>query len=106
MAAAVQTVARILPRASQEVVVPHWWRGAYDAVIDPSRFVVNGRGKLSKEDCVPESYVGQEIKAKYDDVGVVHVQNTGLTDMADQKSLAKIIMEQETDYEGGANPRG
>jgi len=75
-------------------------------VIDPSRFVIDGKGKLSQADLLPDSWIGHEIKEKYDDVGVIHVQNTGLTDMKDQRALARIIMGEETEYEGGANPRG
>lgn len=108
MAATVAQVARNLPRnvlkANQEVVIPRWWSGSY--VIDPSRFVVDGQGKLTKEDLHSNSLIGQEMKAKYDDVGVIHVVNTGLTDMKDQRELARIIMGPETEYEGGANPRG
>ena len=39
------------------------------------------------------------------DVGLVYITNTGLTDMADQRALARIIMGAESEYEGGANPR-
>lgn len=87
-------------------MVPRWWTGRYDAVLDPARFVVDGRGKLTSDDCNKNSSIGQEIVEKYNDVGLIHVQNTGLTDMADQRSLARIAMGDETEYEGGANPRG
>jgi hypothetical protein len=85
-------------------VIPRWWSGRY--VIDPARFIVDGGGKLNKEDLCKDSWIGQEMKAKYEDVGLVHVQNTGLTDMKDQRALARIVMGEETEYEGGANPRG
>lgn len=57
------------------------------------------------EDISPDSSLGQEMKAKYDNVGLVHLKNTGLTSMLDQRSLARIVMGAETEYEGGANPR-
>ena len=105
MAAAVaQNFARSVLRHGQEVVIPRWWTGRY--VIDPSRFVVDGRGKISSEDLHSQSALGQEMQEKYHNTGVVHVQNTGLTSMVDQRSLARIVMGQETEYEGGANPRG
>jgi len=88
----------------QETVRSRWWTGRWD-VIDPVRFVVNGKGKLSDDDLHLDSVFAQELKAKYDDVGLVHVQNTGLTDMSDQRRLARILMGDETEYEGGANPR-
>jgi hypothetical protein len=106
-AARVQAVSKTIHRAIavQDVVIPRWWSGSYDAVVDPSRFVVNGGGKLNSTDCVLNSWVGQEIQEKYKDVGVIHIKNTGLTDMKDQRLLAKLVMGEETEYEGGANPR-
>jgi len=104
MAAAVAYVARSALRHGQEVVIPRWWSGRF--VIEPTRFIVNLGGKVSKEDLVSSSALGQEIQGKFEATGVVHIQNTGLTDMADQRALARIIMGQETEYEGGANPRG
>ena len=101
---AVKSFPRGVFQASNEVVIPLWWTGSH--VIDPSRFIVDGRGKISKEDFRESSFIGQEMKEKYADVGVIHVVNTGLTDMKDQRGLARIIMGQETEYEGGANPRG
>jgi hypothetical protein len=46
------------------------------------------------------------MREKYDEIGAIHVKNTGLKDMKHQRDLARIIMGQETEYEGGANPRG
>jgi hypothetical protein len=90
----------------QTEVIPRWWTGRYDAVVDPSRFLVDGQGKITKADLHADSWIGQEMIRKYNDVGLVHVYNTGLTDVADQRSLVHIIMGTETEYEGGANPRG
>ena len=88
----------------KEIVTPRWWSGRW--VIEPSRFIINGGGKLSSDDCHENSWLGQEIQEKYKDVGVIHIQNTGLTDMKDQRALARIVMGEEIEYEGGANPRG
>lgn len=95
---------RTFQKEVQDVVVCRWWTGAYD-VIDPQRFVVNAGGNLHKEDLHAESLIGQEIKEKYRDTGLIHVQNTGLADMSQQRLLAQIVMPEQTDYEGGANPR-
>jgi hypothetical protein len=90
---------------NQTVVIPRWWTGAYDAVLDPSQFLVDGGGNLGKDDLRADSWIGQEMQEKYQAVGLVHVHNTGLTDMKDQRELARILMGTETEYEGGANPR-
>jgi hypothetical protein len=92
--------------AGQTVVIPRWWTGRYDAVLDPSQFLVDGCGNLGKEDLQADSWIGQEMQEKYQVSGLVHVHNTGLTNMADQRELARILMGTETEYEGGANPRG
>lgn len=112
MAAAVaSSAARIAFRppaaaAVQQVVQTRWWQGQHGAVLDPSRFVVDCGGKVSDSDLDPGSALGQEMLEKYADVGLVHLRNTGLTDMAKQRLLARILMGDETEYEGGANPRG
>lgn len=95
------------PSSPQPAIVQcNWWTGRYDAVVDPSRFIVNGKGSLTAQDCRADSLIGQEISEKYRDVGLVHVQNTGLSDMSLQRELAKIVLGEEMEYEGGANPRG
>lgn len=99
-----KTFQRTFQKEVQDVVICRWWTGSHD-VIDPARFRVNGGGMLRREDLHENSLIGQEIQEKYNDTGVVHVQNTGLTDMNDQRLLAQIIMKEQTDYEGGANPR-
>lgn len=105
MAAAVTHAAHSALRHGQKTVIPRWWTGSY--VINPARFILDLGGKVSKEDLHSESALGQEIQGKFNDAGLVHIQNTGLTDMADQRALAQIIMgKEETEYEGGANPRG
>ena len=60
----------------------------------------------SNGDLLPTSSLAIEMRAKFASVGLVHVTNTGLTDMKHQRELARIIMGDETEYEGGANPRG
>ena len=108
-AAAVQAAAasstKPILEPGQTVVIPRWWTGRYDAVVDPSNFVVNGHGKISPQDLLPNSWIAQEVQEKYEQCGLVHVQNTGLKDMKDQRTLARMVMGDETEYEGGANPR-
>jgi hypothetical protein len=98
-------IARQVLQTGQQNVIPRFWTGEYD-VIDHSRYVVDGGGRVSKEDLHSDSAIGQEMREKYADVGLVHLQNTGLTDMSDQRLLARILMGEETEYEGGANARG
>ena len=98
-------IARQVLQAGQQNVIPRFWTGEYD-ILDQSRYVVDAGGLVGKEDLHSDSAIGQEMREKYDDVGLVHLTNTGLTDMSDQRLLARILMGEETEYEGGANARG
>jgi len=89
----------------QDVVKCRWWMGCMDSVIESSRFLVDGKGKLCREDLHENSWIAQEMKHKYADTGLLHIRNTGLQDMNDQRLLAQLVMGEQTDYEGGANPR-
>jgi len=82
---------RAILQPLQEVVIPRWWTGRWD-VIDPDRFVIDGQYKITKADLNSESTLGSEMKSKFNDVGLVHVVNTGLSGrMADQRALAQIV---------------
>lgn len=52
-----------------------------------------------------DSELAQRMRRTYDDVGLVLLTNTRLTDVSAMRSFAKIIMDAEMVYEGGANPR-
>lgn len=87
----------------QTIVQPRWWTGTHP--IDPSRYIIDGHNSLTKADLHDDSNLAHEMRRKFADVGLVYVTNTGLKDMRDQRKLARIIMGDESEYEGGANPR-
>eukprot|EP00012_Vannella_robusta_P002311 CAMPEP_0206190286 /NCGR_PEP_ID=MMETSP0166-20121206/4664_1 /ASSEMBLY_ACC=CAM_ASM_000260 /TAXON_ID=95228 /ORGANISM="Vannella robusta, Strain DIVA3 518/3/11/1/6" /LENGTH=392 /DNA_ID=CAMNT_0053606345 /DNA_START=1520 /DNA_END=2698 /DNA_ORIENTATION=- len=94
------------PEASQQqgIVIPRWWKK--DNVLDPKTYMIDGKGKLSRDDLHPSSSLTQEMIEKYENVGLVYVVNTGIeNDLEFQRDIARIIMTEETVYEGGANPR-
>jgi hypothetical protein len=91
----------------QDKVICRWWRGAEaEPVVDPDRYLIDGQGKITAHDVHPDSALASEMRAKYADTGLCHLTNTGLTDMVLQRNLARILMGNESEYEGGANPRG
>ena len=45
------------------------------------------------------------MRETYDRVGLVHLTNTGLTDLVDMRAAAKLVIDAEMPYDGGANPR-
>ena len=45
------------------------------------------------------------MKDKFASVGLVHVTNTSLSDAREMRTLVRIVMGEETEYEGGNQPR-
>jgi hypothetical protein len=45
------------------------------------------------------------MRETFDRVGLVHLTNTGLTDLVDMRAIAKLVIDAEMPYDGGANPR-
>lgn len=93
----------------QDKVICRWWRG--DDVVDPARYLINGQGKLTAADVHENSTLASEMRAKFADTGLCHVTNTGLDKQGSdgmllQRDLARILIGHESEYEGGANPRG
>ena len=83
----------------RRIIQPRWWTGT--PAIDPAAYVVDAGGSASADD--PE--LRARLRATFDDVGLVHVVNTGLTEHADMRAVAKLVLDTEMDYRGGANPR-
>ncbi len=85
------------------VMEPMWWTGtpatpAEHYVIDASEYdpatLLDADGALA-----------ERMRATYDEVGLVHVVNTGLDELAAQRVVAKHVIDAEMRYDGGANPR-
>ena len=60
---------------------------------------------MDEADLQPDSELARRMRATYDAVGLVVLRNTGLTDLTAMRAFAKIVLEAEMAYEGGANPR-
>lgn len=90
-----------LNRALDDMIVPQWWNGI--PAIAPGRYEVDAGGHA---DLRTEGDLATEMRRVYDDVGLVHVRNTGLTELKDMRALALTTLPGEMHYEGGSNPRG
>ncbi len=86
----------------EDVVEPRWWYGTRP--IEPGEYTLDGRD-FDMSNLSYDSPLGTAMRAMYDRVGLVHVTNTGLTDLVDMRTVAKHIIDAEMDYDGGANPR-
>ncbi len=81
------------------IIEPRWWTGT--PAIDPAAYLIDAGGSADPGD--PE--LGARLRSTFDEVGLVHVVNTGLTDHADMRAVARLVVDAEMDYRGGANPR-
>lgn len=86
------------------VIEPAWWSGV--APLDPSAYTIDCRAEaLNPKDPSADSDLARRMRHTFDRVGLVHLVNTGLTDLGDMRAVAKLVIDSEMEYEGGANPR-
>lgn len=86
------------------IIEPRWWQG--EPALPPDRFTIDCRG-LGLSASLPDasSELARRMRRCFDQVGLVHLVNTGLDDYASMRHLAKFVVDAEMHYEGGANPR-
>ena len=89
-----------LDRQLDDLIIPQWWGGT--PAISPDRYEVDAGGEA---DLAPDSGLGEEMRRVYDEIGLVHVRNTGLTGLARMRVLAHHVLPDRMQYEGGSNPR-
>jgi len=87
-----------------DLIEPQWWTGTMP--VAPESFTIDC-SDLSLDDAALTrgSELGQQMNALFDEIGLVYLTNTGLTDLAAMRRAAKLVMENEMHYEAGANPR-
>lgn len=87
-----------------DIIEPEWWTGT--PAVDRARFVID----CTEYDMDPgrldlDGPLARRMRDTFDAVGLVHLVNTGLTELTDMRAFAKIVLEDEMDYEAGSNPR-
>jgi hypothetical protein len=93
-----------LNRTLDDIIIPQWWADS-SPFLAPATYQVDCGGSLTAEDLQLGSSLSQSVQAMYDEVGIVHVVNTGLSEFSDMRKIAKMAMQNEMKYEAGANPR-
>lgn len=93
-----------------DLIEPTWWTGT--PAIDPARFTIDATHYPTDIAAVgagaaisPSSPLAQAMRSTFHEVGLIHLVNTGLTDLARMREAARIVLDHEMAYEGGANPR-
>ena len=87
-----------------DVIEPRFWTGSPWLAPDRYSIDVGGHGAAAIADGGGELVEG--MRATYRDTGLVLLTNTGLTDPESMRSLARLVLDEEMTYDGGANPRG
>ena len=100
MSAIAEEVLAQLPRATE----PKWWTGT--PAISPDLFVIDGNDyRVNGAPLEPSAELEARMQKTFDDVGLVHVINTGLEDLQAMRLIATQVLKNQRKYEGGANPR-
>jgi hypothetical protein len=85
-------------------IEPRWWTGT--APIASELFTIDRAGQpITAADLEPGSELARDMNRMFDETGIVLVTNTGLTDLATMRRIARHVITAEMDYTGGANPR-
>lgn len=87
-----------------EAIEPRWSSGA--TVLPAESYSIDGsQYAMDESDLVAGSPLATRMNTMFDDVGLVWLRNTGLTDLGSMRQFAKLVVDKEMRYQGGANPR-
>jgi len=87
-----------------DVIEPAWWSGV--APLDASEYTIDCSSyAMDPSSLVGGGELGRRMRETFDRVGLVHLTNTGLTELSDMRAAAKLVVGREMKYDGGANPR-
>ena len=87
-----------------DIVEPRWWSGT--APLDASAYTIDCADiDVAAQTHDHDSDLGLEMRRRYAETGLVHLVNTGLTELTDMRMAAKLVIDAEMAYDGGANPR-
>lgn len=86
------------------VIEPRWWTGT--PALSPETFTIDCAAyKMEESDLAADSALSRRMNAMFNDVGLVYLINTGLTRLQSMRAFAKLVVEHDMEYRGGANPR-
>lgn len=86
------------------VIEPRWSPGT--EVLPPDSYVIDGADyAMGESDLSPDSPLARRMNQTFDEVGLVWLRNTGLTDLKTMRQFGKLVVKNEMRYQGGANPR-
>ncbi len=70
-----------------DIIEPKWWTGT--PAISPELFTIDGNDfRIPGEPLVPSTELAECMQKTFDSIGLVHVINTGLSDMQAMRLIA------------------
>jgi hypothetical protein len=85
-------------------IEPRWWTGT--PALPTESFTIDcSNYRMDEVDLQQGSELSRRMNSTFHDVGLVYLVNTGLTDLQSMRKFAKLVVEREMLYKGGANPR-
>jgi hypothetical protein len=91
-------------RPLPDVIEPRWWMGS--PALSPASFTVDCSAyAMDESDLDPEGRLARKMNRFFDDIGLVYLVNTRLTDLQMMRRFARLVIDEEMRYKGGANPR-
>jgi len=87
-----------------DVIEPQFWIGT--PWLSPDRYSIDAGGLGAEAIADDGGELAERMRSSYHDMGMVLVTDTGFTDADSMRSLAKLVLDGEMTYDGGANPRG
>jgi len=86
------------------VIEPRWWTGS--PALPPESFTIDCADyAMDAGDLGKDSELARRMNALFDEIGLVCLVNTRLTELSAMRKFAKLVVEDEMRYKGGANPR-
>jgi hypothetical protein len=86
------------------VIEPRWWTGS--PALPAESFTIDCAGyAMDSGDLDRRGELARRMNALFDEVGLVVLVNTRLTDLSSMREFAKLVIDNEMRYKGGANPR-
>jgi len=83
---------------------PKWWTGT--PALPPKLFTIDGHEfRVNGAPLQPSKALAERMQETFNNVGLVHVINTGLDKLQSMRLIATQVIKTQRDYEGGANPR-
>lgn len=87
-----------------DIIEPQWWTGT--PAIPAERYTIDCSDyRMDDSDLEVGGELDQRMNQLFKDVGLVHLVNTGLTDMQYMHKAAMLVIKNQIEYKGGSNPR-